>query len=252
MAGPYRQFAKKEEVVTKTQSIWRSVALVALGLVLAGGAVQAAVPASGNPCVVPSNGGTVTLPPAGCGYVGRDQLHMLLDGLPPNTTVILEPAHHKFFCPQGNPGLCVIQGGPLGGDVETFESLGSFQLRGTGALAGWTRSINIPLKVRTATAKRTPGDPVQHFVTDMLRIEGSITNDPDFDLLEIVGGSDYGQPSPGQTTLTDQGNGTFRVVSNFQVGYKIRFIGAPRGKLSGLSGTTEGSVNMGTGQGPCP
>lgn len=235
----------------KTQRIWRGMALVALSLVLTGGAVHGGVPPGGNPCVVPANtSGTVDLPPSGCGYVSPDQLHILLDGLPDGTTVVLDASHHKFFCRQG-PGKCTFPGGPLNGEVEEFDSLGTFQLKGTGKLDGWSRTINIPLKVRTATAKRTPGDPVQRFATDMLRLEGSITGDPDFDLLEIVGGTENGLPSPGQTTLTLE-DGAFRVESNFQVGYKIRFIGTPEGRLKGYSGSTSGSVNMGTGQpDPC-
>ncbi len=231
----------------KTQRIWRGMALVGLSLALTGGAVQAAV------CVVPDNGtGTVTLPPTGCGgYVSPTDLHKMLNGLPPNTTIILDVSHHKFFCRQG-PGNCNFPGGPLGGEVEKFSSLGTFRLTGTGALQGWSRTINVPLEVETATAKRTPGDPVQTFTTDMLRLEGSITGDPDFDLFEVVGGTNNGQPSPGQTTLTLQANGNFKVESNFQVGYTIRFIGSPRGKLAGFGGTTAGSINMAIGQpDPC-
>ena len=239
--------------MTKTQRIWKNMTLVALGLVLTGGAVQAAVPSGGNPCVVPDNGtGTVTLAPAGCDYVSPDDLHELIKGLPAGTTIKIDVKHHKFFCRQG-PGSCNFPGGPLGGEVENFSSLGTLQLTGTGALAGWTRTINIPLETQTATAPRTPGAPVQKFVTDMRKIQGSIAaGDPDFAVLEIVGGTDNGFASPGQTTLTDLGNGTFSVESNFQVGFRLRFVGSSTGKLKGLSGTTVGSVNMGTGQDdPC-
>jgi hypothetical protein len=235
----------------KTQRIWRGMALVALSLVLTGGAVQAAVPPGGNPCVVPDNGtGTVDLPPANCGYVSPAALHDMINGLPPGTTINIDVKHHRFFC-QGT-GSCSFPGGPLGGQVENFSSLGTLQLTGTGALAGWTRTININLQVQTATAPRTAGAPVQKFTTDMRRIQGSITGDPDFALLEIVGGTDNGFASPGQTKLTNLGNGTFSVESDFQVGYRMRFVGSATGRLKGLSGTTVGSVNMGTGQpDPC-
>jgi hypothetical protein len=235
----------------KAQSIWRGMALVALGLVLTGGAVQAAVPPGGNPCVVPDDGsGTVTLPPAGCGYVSPNDLHEMIKGLPPGTTIIIDVKHHKFFCRQS--GSCNFPGGPLGGEVENFSSLGTLQLTGTGQLAGFSRTINIPLEVQTATSPRTVGAPVQKFTTDMRRIQGSITGDPDFALLEIVGGTDNGMASPGQTTLTLQADGTYTVESNFQVGYRIRFVGSSTGRLRGFGGTTVGSVNMGTGQAdPC-
>lgn len=228
--------------MTKTQRIWRGLALVALGLVLAGGAVHAQ---GSNACFQPDNGtGTVTLPPAGCEYLSPDQVHMIIDGLPPGTTVILDPIHQDFICRQSTGLPCSQPGGPLGGEVETFTSVGTFRLSGTGALAGWTRTISVPLNVQTATAPRTRGAAVQSFRTDMRRIQGAVSGDPDFDLFEVVGGTDNGHPSPGQTTLTRQADGTYWVDSKFKVGYRIRFIGAPGGKLAGLQGTTPGTVNM--------
>lgn len=217
------------------------MALMALGLVLTGGAVHAQ---GSNACFQPDNGtGTVTLPPAGCAYLSPDQVHLIIDGLPLGTTIILAPIHENFICRQGG-GPCGTAGGPLGGAVETFTSTGTFQLSGTGALAGWTRTVSVPLNVETATAPRMLGATVQSFKTDMRRIQGSILNDSDFDLFEVVGGTDNGYPSPGQTTLTKQSNGTYWVDSKFKVSYRIRFIGAAGGKLAGLQGTTPGTVNM--------
>ena len=44
--------------------------------------------ALGAPCVVPDDGtGTVTLPPPGCGYLSPSDVHMIIDGLPPGTTI---------------------------------------------------------------------------------------------------------------------------------------------------------------------
>jgi len=215
-----------------------SMAIVALGLVLAAGAVHAQ-----NACNQPDNGtGTVTLPPAGCEYLSPDQVHAIIDGLPPGTTVILKPIHRDFICRK--LGSCNTPGGPLGGEVEDFDSVATFQVSGTGALAGWTRTLNVPLAVEVASGPRTPGAPVQSFKTDMRRIQGLITGDADFDSFEVVGGTDNGNPSPGQTTLTRQADGSFRVDSKFQVGYRIKFVGAPGGKLAGFGGTTVGTVNM--------
>ena len=40
------------------------------------------------PCTVVDNGnGTVDLPPDGCDYVSPADLHMMIDGLPPDTTI---------------------------------------------------------------------------------------------------------------------------------------------------------------------
>ena len=241
------------------QQIAKAVVLVALGLAFAAGAAyaQGAPPPTG-PCLAQDNGtGTVTLPPNGCEYLSPDQVHMIIDGLPPGTTIILKPLHRDFICGQGGgvAGKCITQGGPLGGEVENFNSSATFQLSvsgGTGTpLDGWTRTVTLPLAVETATAPRQAGAQVQTFNTDMQRIQGSITNDPDFALFEVVGGSANGYPSPGSTTLTKQTNGLFKVDSSFKVGYRIRFIGTTTGRLAGASGTTEGSVVM-TAVKPCP
>lgn len=230
----------------------KGVAFVVLGLALAAGAAFA------DPCTAPDNGsGTVTLPPEGCEYLSPDQVHAIINGLPPGTTIILKPIHQKFICRQGGVPLsdCITPGGPLGGEVENFNSTAVFQVSGTGKLAGWNRTISVPLATQTATGPRQPGAPVQDFATDMQRIQGSISGDPDFATFEVVGGSANGFPSPGHTKLTLQADGNYTVDSSFQVGYRIRFVGTTGGKLSGLGGTTQGTVNMSAvqaGTGPCP
>lgn len=225
-------------------TMMKGVALVALGLALASGAVYAA-PALPPPCNVPDNGmGTVNLPPAGCEYLTATQVHEIINGLPAGTTIELAPIHKNFICE--TTGSCGVPGGPLGGETETFTSTAVFQITGTGALAGWNRLLSVPLNVQIATAPRTAGATVQSFKTNMLVIQGSITpgTDPDFETFEVVGGTNNGFPSPGFTTLTRQSNGTFNVDSSFNVGYSIRFIGAPGGKLRGFGGATQGNVTM--------
>jgi hypothetical protein len=224
-----------KEIMTKSLSV------AALALVLATGASWAQ-----NPCNVPDNGtGTVTLPPAGCQYLSPSQVHMIIDGLPAGTTIILKPIHRDFICRQstGTTG-CITPGGSLGGETETFGSVAVFQVSGTGALSGFNRVISVPLNTVVDSAPRALGAPVQTFQTDMRRIQGGISGDPDFNVLQIVGGTANGFPSPGSTTLTRQSNGTFNVSSSFNVGYSIYFEGAPGSKLEGLSGKTDGTVKM--------
>ena len=141
-------------------------------------------------------------------------------------------------------GTCNVPGGPLGGEVENFSSTAVFQLSGTGALSGWNRTVTLPLTVQVASGPRTLGAPTQTFPTNMQRLQGSLTGDADFDLFEVVGGTANGFSSPGSTTLSLQSNGTFKVTSNFNVGYRIRFIGAAGGRLAGREGTTTGTVTM--------
>jgi hypothetical protein len=232
----------KEKVMK--QSIWKSAAFAA-GLVLAAGAVHAqTLPPE---CNVPDNGtGTVTLPPAGCNYLSPDQVHMIIDGLPAGTTIILEPIHRDFICRQasGTSG-CGTPGGILGGEVEQFSSVVTFKASGTGALAGWSRTISVPTFSETHTGPRNVGAPTQSFPTNMYRLQGSLpAGDPDFASLDIIGGTGNGFPSPGQTTLTRKADGTWDVASDFNIGYSIKFVGTPNGKLSGFGGSTDGTAHM--------
>jgi hypothetical protein len=224
--------------------------------------LSSAVWAGGDPCVVPDNGGgTITLPPAGCEYLSPDEVHMIIYGLPPNTTIEFAPIHKDFICNKGvgqsvcsqpiPPGLCE-QNDPNnpGGQLDCFESQLQGQLTGTGALAGYNRPIAVPVSCEVHSDPRTPFDPVQSFDTEMFRMFGQITGDPDFDLLRIVGGTDFGLPSPGHTTLTQLGGGNWAVDSFFDITYRIDFVGAPGGPLSGMSGSTTGTIRMVTGGNP--
>ncbi|MDO8629490.1 MAG: hypothetical protein Q7R41_03265, partial [Phycisphaerales bacterium] len=244
---------------------------------ITGGATAAA--GGGNPCVVVDNGGgTVTLPPDGCEYLSPDEVHVIVDGLPAGTTIELAPIHKDFICnKQGTinpvcsfappfPGVdCDDAGGSLGGEKECNESTLEFDLSVldpgcTSSLCGWTRPVVVPMGMETHTAPRTPGDPVQSFDTDMFRMFGQINNigDPDFDLLRIVGGTDFGLPSPGHTTLTKlPGGAGWAVDSFFDITYRIDFVGAPGGRLAGRSGSTTATIRMQTGgpfqcEGGCP
>ncbi|MBZ0268837.1 hypothetical protein K8I85_11825 [bacterium] len=200
-----------------------------------------------NPCVVPDAGGTVTLPPVGpdCPYVSPNDFHMIVDGLPAGTTIIVGVAHRP------DTATTVTPGGTLGGEIEVFDSDLVLQMTGTGALAGFARTISVLAACETHTAPRAAGAPVQSFDTDMFRIEGEIFGDPDFDLLRVTAGTDFGLPSPGHTTLTQLPGGDWNVDSFFDITYQIEFSGAPGSVLGGMSGATVGTAHVGTGE-PVP
>lgn len=215
--------------------------------------------AAADPCAVSDNGsGTVTLPPIGCEYLSPSEVHEIINGLPSGTTIEFDVAHKDFICGRGQsyyagtcsvlipPGACETNGGTLGGMVDCFDSTAEIHVTGTGTLAGFERTLLVPLAVEVHTAPRTPGDVVQSFDADLFNMQGEITGDPDFDLLQIVAGDNQGLPSPGHTKLMRLGapGSDFSVASHFDVGYQISFVGATGSVLDGLSGTTSGTVKM--------
>jgi hypothetical protein len=76
----------------------------------------------------------------------------------------------------------------------------------------------------------------------MFRMQGQLFGDPDFCEFIITGGTDYGLPSPGETTLTELPGGDFAVDSFFDITYQIQFQGCPGSVLDGLSGVTTETI----------
>ena len=201
-----------------------------------------APPKAWVPCLVPDNGATsADLPPVGCEYRSPDENMIITAGLPPGTTMVLRPINRDFVC-LFSP--CGQSGGLLGGNSESFTSTLAFQLYGTGSLAGFDRRFSLPTTNETHSAPRMPGDPVQFFNTDTYQLESEVTGDPDFSSLQIKAGTLNGLPSPGQTILVQQGEGTFLVDSFFDIYYEVAFEGALGSILEGFSGTSQGRLGM--------
>src|SRR6185436_3755703 len=94
------------------------------------------------------------------------------------------------------------------------------------------------------------GNPVQSFPTEMFRLFGQLPpGDPDFDLLRITAGNDFGMPSPGHTTLRHQGGNQWAVDSFFDITYRIDFVGHAGGHIGGMSGSTTATIRMQVGAG---
>lgn len=242
------------------QSIrWCVAAMMLIGA--AGGLTDRA---QASPLIVADVGGTASMPIQGP-YTGLTPMK-IIDGLPMGTVVNIAATLNAPVVSAEQPG------GTLGGTrAAGGGGLFTWSMQGTGLLSGYSRNLTFPAlpppgvatfadpafnvigsdyEVHSAT--RTPFAPVQSYSTDMFRMFSQIAGggDPDFDLLRVVAGSDFGLPSPGHTTLTNVGGG-WNVDSFFDITYRIDFVGRPGGNFAGMSGSTTGTIRMVAGM-PIP
>jgi hypothetical protein len=207
------------------------------------------------PCIAPDNGGGTVDLPANCPYTAPYEPMRIIEGLPPNTTIELEPIFMNFICsdppicstPPLPPGVCEALGGTMGGHYQCFEATLDLTVSGTGGLEGFSRHLAVPMMCEIHTGPRNPGDPVQTFSAVMYRLSGELFGDPDFCMFRVTAGTDYGLPSPGETTLEDLGGGLYNIDSFFDITYQIEFQGCPGSVLDGYMGTTTATVRLNQG-----
>jgi hypothetical protein len=201
---------------------------------------------------VPDNGSGTAHMPIRDTYVQVTPMQ-ISNGLPPASTI---DCSGVLTTPTDT---AEIAGGTLGGTKAAAGTGLGFQwsMQGTGAMAAYNRNLFLPLGtasvasfpttfnagIEVHTAPRTAFAPVQSFDTDLNRLFGQITSDPDFDLLRVVAGTDFGLPSPGHTTLVQSGP-NWAVDSFFDVVYRIDFVGAPGGPFGGMSGSSTSTVRI--------
>ena len=201
-----------------------------------------------DPCIQPDNGiGTIDLP-ALCPYIAPDEPFILTEGLPPGTTIELDPTLNTFV------NIATSFGGVLGGEIHTFDASLKLDVTGTGSLAGFTRMLSVPVSIEIHTGPRTLGAPVQTFAGELIDCTGVLYGDPDFCTFQIIAGTTYGLPSPGMYTLTEIPYGLYNVDSFFDITYQMTFEGCPGSIIEGMMGTTTGTIRMqqGTSTGNSP
>jgi len=195
------------------------------------------------PCALPDNGtGTATMPP-NCleGYLG----YLTIDTGIVGGTIEIEATWVDFV------GITEIVGGGIGGTQSTFEALMVVEMTGTGSLAGFSRTMFMPLVGNIIDwGPRVLGDPIQTFPSQTRKIMGAIFGDPDFDTLMFRTGSDIALPGAGLTSLTRLGppGSDFQVDSFFDIAYEIDYQGAPGSILEGFGGTVSRQTRFQT----CP
>lgn len=207
------------------------------------GVIAFNAPAHAVVCIIGPAG---DLPPnciGGDGYLSPNDVHMIIDGLPPGTTIELGAEHREFF------NITKMSDG-AGGEIENFSSFLTLELTGTGEATGYHRLLTMQTQDQThVLADTDPRPGVRSHDTDFLGLQGQLPpGDPDFDLLRVTAGTSFGLPSPGHTTLTRLPGGNWNVDSFFDITYRIDFIGAPGGPFGGTSGSTTGTIRMELGE----
>ena len=84
--------------------------------------------------------------PAGCPYVTTATPLLIVDGLPPGTTIDINARLDGYMNVYHEPG------GSLQGEIVMFDATLYMDLTGTGALAGYSRTLAVPVACEVHTA----------------------------------------------------------------------------------------------------
>jgi hypothetical protein len=231
-----------EGVAVMTVGLWRfRWVLFALAIAVFAGPAQAEPPERSF-CSVPYwKQGFPEWLPVRCSFVAPTGGLMIIDGLPPGTTIEADPLLFDLTC-LTTP--CEVPGGNLGGTTADFTATLRLYLTGTGDLSGYSRVVDFEVSSRADASGFVVFNGFSSVTTDFFEVAGATIGDPDFESLQITAGTGYGLPSPGRQA-TEPRSGAGKSVSGFvDLSYQIDFVGAPGGALDGLSGSTQGTVRL--------
>ncbi len=177
--------------------------------------------------------------PADCPYLTATGSWDIIDGLPVGTEINAVGTLSNFDVTQRESG------GEFQGEIVYFAATLELQMVGAGQLAGFTRTVQIPVNCEVHTSC-TPPEPCHDFDMELKAMSGELPpGDPDFGYLGVHAGINSGIPvSFGGTTLIPLPGGDFFVDSFFDITYQIEFTGEPGGGIEGLSGVTQGPVRV--------
>jgi len=189
--------------------------------------------------------------PLGCKYLSPGKIKAMKDSAAA-AELLAKPIHQFFICITGGSGSGRGNWDDCrekqfdGSNKEEFTSEVVLEVEGTGELRDYRATVVVPdVAVEVHSSAEVEGAPVQHLTTEMVSLQGTLTDHPDFDELTIVGGTANGFEGSGELHATyDPDRQVWVIDSHFDVGYSMSFRGAPGGPLAGYAGSGEGVAHM--------
>lgn len=192
------------------------------------------------PCISPHLGGaelTLALDDTSCDY--KFDLS-ITDGLPPGTTIEIDASLEDFF------SLVEIPGGSLGGTQQTMDAGLLMLITGTGALAGFSRTLYLSVNPIVDIGPRG-GPGTQSFAITVDGLAGQLFGDPDFSILDFRMGNASGLANSGSVKYYNLYDESWYIQLFLPFQYEIDFQGAPGSILEGFSGTTSSNSILAIG-----
>jgi hypothetical protein len=192
------------------------------------------------PCISPHLGGAEFTPALGnadltTAYCDYKFDLSITDGLPPGTTIDIDATLRNFS------SLVEGLGGSLGGTQQTMLADLEMLINGTGALAGFSRTITHSVNATVDIGPRAGGE-TQSFVITVDQLMGQLFGDPDFDTLTFRMGYTFGLANSGSVKYYNLYDESWYIQLFLPFQYEIDFVGAPGSVLEGLSGTTSSNA----------